>query len=157
MLHSSSALRASGRAAPRPQHRLAPSPQAHRRAAAPRTGRAAAALCRAGKLISKTEVPAFIMRDDMMDQIHRWAYIEAAENGHRNFGLPMTVETLMKDEVLNGIKIAILREGVKLTDIVFEFDNDVCYKYDWIGMDVDQNVVPEGEGKAVGGKSIEIR
>jgi hypothetical protein len=156
MLHSSSAARASARPAPRPQHRLAPSRHAQR--AAPfSTARAAALACRAGKLISKTEVPSFIQRDDMMDQITRWACIEAAENGHRNFGLPMTVESLFKNDVLNGIKIAILREGIKLTDIVIEFDNEVCYKYDWIAIDEEMNAVPEGEGKAVAGKNIEIK
>jgi hypothetical protein len=157
MLHSSSAARASARPAPKPQQRLAPSRHA-RRAVALSTGRAAALACRAGKVISKTEVPAFIMRDDMMDQIVRWALIEAAENGHRNFGLPMTVENLFRDDGnLNGIKVAILREGVKLTDIVIEFDNEVCYKYDWIGIDDEMNAVPEGDGRKVEGKNIEIR
>jgi hypothetical protein len=93
----------------------------------------------------------------MMDQIARWAFIEAAENGHRNFGLPMTVETLMKDEVLNGIRIGIMREGQKLTDIVIEFDNETCYKHDWIAIDEDMNVVPEGESKPIMGKNIQIR
>ena len=37
----------------------------------------------AGKLISSTEVPAFIMRDDMMDQMYKWAVIEAGEGGFR--------------------------------------------------------------------------
>ena len=36
-----------------------------------------------GKLISSTEVPAFIQRDDMMDQMHKWAVIEAGEGGFR--------------------------------------------------------------------------
>ena len=39
-----------------------------------------------GKLISSTEVAAFIQRDDMMDQLVLWANIEAGEGGHRNFG-----------------------------------------------------------------------
>jgi hypothetical protein len=48
-------------------------------------------LPRTGFFISKTEVPAFIPRDDMMDQILRWALIEAEEGGQRNFGMPMKV------------------------------------------------------------------
>jgi hypothetical protein len=49
-------------------------------------------LPRTGFFISKTEVPAFIPRDDMMDQILRWALIEAEEGGQRNFGMPMKVQ-----------------------------------------------------------------
>eukprot|EP00955_Chlamydomonas_euryale_P021676 229099-Chlamydomonas_euryale.AAC.2 len=45
-----------------------------------------------GKFISRTEVPAFIQRDDMMDQLYQWSGIEAGEGGYRNFGLPMTVD-----------------------------------------------------------------
>jgi hypothetical protein len=51
-------------------------------------------LPRTGFFISKTEVPAFIPRDDMMDQILRWALIEAEEGGQRNFGMPMKVRSL---------------------------------------------------------------
>jgi hypothetical protein len=63
----------------------------------------------------------------------------------------------MKDEVLNGIRIGIMREGQKLTDIVIEFDNETCYKHDWIAIDEDMNVVPEGESKPIMGKNIQIR
>ena len=46
---------------------------------------------REGKRISSVEVPAFIMRDDMMDQLYRWALVNAGESAVRNFGLPMSV------------------------------------------------------------------
>lgn len=42
-------------------------------------------------LISKTEVPAFIPRDDMADQIVRWAIIESSDNAISKFGMPFKV------------------------------------------------------------------
>lgn len=44
-----------------------------------------------GKLISKVEIPAFIPRQDLMDQLLRWAFIEIQENGMGNVGCPCKV------------------------------------------------------------------
>lgn len=44
-----------------------------------------------GKLISKVEIPAFIPRADLLDQLLRWAYIEVQENGVANTGSPCKV------------------------------------------------------------------
>ena len=44
-----------------------------------------------GKLISKVEIPAFIPRQDLMDQLIRWASIEIQENGMGNVGCPCKV------------------------------------------------------------------
>jgi len=44
-----------------------------------------------GKLISKVEIPAFIPRQDLMDQLLRWAVIEVQENGMGNVGCPCKV------------------------------------------------------------------
>lgn len=69
-----------------------------RRAFSSRTGRDARLLCRAaaqaaegGKLISKVEIPAFIPRPDLIDQLVRWAMIEVQENGVANCGMPCKV------------------------------------------------------------------
>ncbi len=66
-----------------------------RRASGSRSGRDARLLCRAaaqaaegGKLISKVEIPAFIPRPDLIDQLVRWAMIEVQENGVANCGMP---------------------------------------------------------------------
>lgn len=45
----------------------------------------------AGKLISRTEIPAFIPRADLMDQLVRWAVIEIQESGVANVGMPCKV------------------------------------------------------------------
>lgn len=47
----------------------------------------AAATAEMGKLIAKTEIPAFIPRQDLMDQLTRWAYTEIQEESMRKFGL----------------------------------------------------------------------
>lgn len=44
-----------------------------------------------GKLISKVEVPAFIPRPDISDQLLRWALIELQEGGVANVGCPCKV------------------------------------------------------------------
>lgn len=44
-----------------------------------------------GKLISKVEIPAFIPRADLIDQLVRWAVIEIQENGVANCGCPCKV------------------------------------------------------------------
>lgn len=51
----------------------------------------AAATAEVGKLIAKTEIPAFIPRQDLMDQLTRWAYTDIQEEGMRKFGLPCKV------------------------------------------------------------------
>lgn len=52
-----------------------------------------AALAQAGpgKLISAVEIPAFIPRQDLMDQLLRWAVIEVQEGGAANYGTPCKV------------------------------------------------------------------
>lgn len=44
-----------------------------------------------GKLISKVEIPPFIPRVDLIDQLLRWAVIEVQENGMANVGCPCKV------------------------------------------------------------------
>lgn len=118
-------------------------------------------VCRAetlgvGKLLSKSEIPAFIPRDDMMDQLYRWALIEAAENGLRNFGMPMKVEPLYKDEVMWGFTSTILKEGTKVTDIVVKFDDEAIKKFEWIDRGEDGFPLQAGNSKEVKGKNVEI-
>lgn len=55
-----------------------------------RTVRAAAA-AEVGKEIAKSEIPAFIPRQDLMDQLTRWAYTEVQEESMRKFGLAVKV------------------------------------------------------------------
>lgn len=114
-----------------------------------------------GKLISKTEVAAFIQRDDMMDQMYRWALIEAGESGVRNFGLPMNVTPFYRnitapEPLLWGFKVAIFKEGSKLTDLGIMFDQEELSKHEWVGRGDDGFPVLEGKVEQVMGKNFEI-
>lgn len=75
-----------------------------------------------GKFISRTEIPAFVQRDDMMSQLLLWANSEAGENGHRNFGLPMQVEPFNVDGVLWGYRVVILKDGKPLSGLSVQYD-----------------------------------
>lgn len=110
-----------------------------------------------GKLISRTEVPAFIQRDDMMDQLYRWTLMEGQEAGMRNFGAPMVITPQYQDSSLWGFHVGIFREGVKLTDLAVQFDDDVVSKHEFVGKD-ERNGMPVLEGRVdeIKGKNMEI-
>lgn len=120
------------------------------------TEQVAVTLPRTGSFISKTEVPAFIQRDDMMDQLLRWALIEAEEGGQRNFGMPMKVHQRFRDGVLWGFDIEIIKEGVKQADLSIGFDAEKTVKSEWIGQDETGMPTKEGKQDEVLGKHFEI-
>lgn len=107
-------------------------------------------------MISKTEVPSFIQRDDMMDQLYRWAIIEAGEGGLRNFGMPMKVQPLYHHETLWGFDVEIIKEGRKMADLGINFDGEISLKHEWVGKDQDGFPTMEGNAEEVPGKYIEI-
>ncbi len=109
-----------------------------------------------GKFISKTEVPAFIQRDDIMDQLFRWSMMEAGESGQRNFGLPMKIEPTYWEGKLWGFNVAIFKEGAKLTDLGVFFDKETVSKHEWVGRGEDGFPIVEGKVDEVRGKNIEI-
>jgi len=51
----------------------------------------AAAQAEVGKLISKVEIPAFIPRPDLVEQLLRWAVVDMQESGVANVGCPCKV------------------------------------------------------------------
>lgn len=158
------ALAPNGLCRPRAAHLAAfRHPRQQRRApcaVAGATGEAAKsdlALPRKGHMmISKTEVPSFIQRDDMMDQLYRWAVIEAGEGGLRNFGMPMNVAPVFHQEVMWGFDLEIIREGVKKADLGVNFDGETALKHEWVGRDQDGFPTFEGDAMPVLGKHIEI-
>jgi hypothetical protein len=108
-------------------------------------------------LISKTEVPSFIQRDDMMDQLYRWALIEAGEGGLRNFGMPMKVAPQYYKDTLWGFDVEILKEGVRKADLGINFDADIALKHEWVGRDAETGMPRmEGTAEEVPGKDLEI-
>eukprot|EP00878_Enallax_costatus_P032260 GHUV01035409.1.p1 GENE.GHUV01035409.1~~GHUV01035409.1.p1 ORF type:complete len:184 (-),score=33.34 GHUV01035409.1:138-689(-) len=116
----------------------------------------AVTLPRTGSFISRTEIPAFIQRDDMMDQMVRWALIEAEEGGQRNFGMPMKVHQRFRDGILWGFDVEIIKEGVKQADLSIGFDNEVTIKSEWIGQNETGMPTREGKQEEIAGKHFEI-
>lgn len=109
-----------------------------------------------GKHISSTEVPPFIPRDDLVDQLFRWSMMEAGEGGQRSFGLPMKVEPTYHDDKLWGFNVSIFKEGAKLTDVAVFMDKLSLSKHEWVGRGQDGFPVLEGRVEMVLGKNLEI-
>ena len=113
----------------------------------------------AGTLISKTEVPAFIPRQDLMDQLLRWARNEATDpDTIGKYGLPIKVEPYAnKDGMLWGITVSILRDGALATEVGIRYDEEEVLKHDWVGRGADGFPTLEGNAVAINGKHLEIR
>lgn len=108
------------------------------------------------KLLSKTEIPAFIPRGDMMEQLMRWAMIEANADGVAKFGLPLKIEPFYKDDDLWGIDVLVVKDGENVAHIGVRYDNEVMDKYEWVGRGEDGFPQPEGKVETVLGKNFEI-
>lgn len=113
----------------------------------------------AGKLVTKTEIPAFIPRQDLMDQLIRWATSEADEpRGLGMWGLPVKVDPYYKDEdTLWGITFTIMRDGEVATQLGVWYDDEEVTKHEWVGRGTDGFPTLEGKQRGVTGKHLEIR
>ena len=113
----------------------------------------------AGKLVTKTEIPAFIPRQDLMDQLIRWAMSEAdAPRGLGMWGLPVKVDPYYKEEdVLWGITFTIMRDGEVATQLGVWYDDEEVMKHEWVGRGSDGFPTLEGKQREVVGKHLEIR
>jgi hypothetical protein len=92
----------------------------------------------------------------MMEQMLRWAMIEADEGGMRNFGMPMKVHPRFLEDVLWGFDVEIIKEGNKVAELGVGFDGEVTVKYEWIGQGKDGFPTKEGKQEEVKGKHFEI-
>ncbi|KAL4858559.1 hypothetical protein ACK3TF_001514 [Chlorella vulgaris] len=110
-----------------------------------------------GKLISKVEIPAFIPRSDLIDQLLRWSMIEIQENGVANCGTPAKVTVYKRDDSIWGFTVSFLKDGVSATDVRVAFDEETVQKHDWIGRGSDGMPVLEGNAENIQGKHLEIR
>lgn len=86
-----------------------------------------------GKLISKVEIPAFIPRPDLSDQLLRWALIEIQEGGVANVGCPCKVTPHTHDGQLWGFTVSFMKDGESATDVRVAFDEEVTLKHEWVG------------------------
>ena len=94
-----------------------------------------------------------------MDQLVRWAYINAQEEGVAQFGLPMKVARRQGgDNGTPAFGVTVMsREGAALTEIGLNFDAESTSKYDWLGRGADGFPTTEGEATEIAGKHLEIR
>lgn len=127
----------------------------------PRTQRKNSTICQAttevGKLITKTEIPAFIPRADLMDQLVRWATIEIQESGVANVGMPCKVTPFYREGTLWGFTVSFLKDGVSANDVRVAFDEEVTLKHEWVGRGADGFPALEGNAEEIIGKNFEIR
>lgn len=87
-----------------------------------------------GTLISQVEIPAFIPRADISDQLLRWALIEIQEGGVANVGCPCKVTAFNNDDgVLMGFTVSFMKDGESATDVRVAFDNERTMKHEWVG------------------------
>ncbi|GAB4817797.1 hypothetical protein N2152v2_004843 [Parachlorella kessleri] len=110
-----------------------------------------------GKLITRTEIPAFIPRSDLMDQLVRWAIIEVQENGVANLGMPCKVVPFYREGLLWGFDVSFLKDGVSANDVRVAFDDQIALKHEWVGKGADGFPSLEGNAEEVVGKHFEIR
>lgn len=111
-----------------------------------------------GKLISKVEIPAFIPRVDMSEQLSRWAFAIGQDEGQANFGLPMRVSPNQREDGSpNGFLLDVVRDGVTVTQLAVLFDDEVCQKHEWVGRGADGFPTLEGKVSQILGKNLMIR
>lgn len=108
------------------------------------------------KLISKTEVPAFISRRDFADQMLRWAVIEQAEYGPAKYGMPFKITKDNQEQGIFGFVTSFQRTASDATDIAFRFDTDIAIKHEWVGRGEDGFPIMQGGQEEVTGKFLEI-
>ena len=117
------------------------------------TGAAAAA---GGKLISSTEIPAFLPRSDFIDQLVRWAVV-AQEDGRAVYGAPLRVTPTLNEEGANwGFTVDVLRDGSPAATLAIGFDDSATVKHEWVGRGVDGFPVMTGTETPVTGKFFQI-
>ena len=113
----------------------------------------------AGTFISKTEIPAFIPRQDLMEQLLRWAQFASMDPTEvAKYGLPTRVEPYYKEEgVLWGLIISIVRDGEPATELGIRLDEEEIERHEWVGRGADGFPSLEGKVVSVTGRHLEIR
>ena len=107
-------------------------------------------------VLTKAEIPAFIPREDFLQQLFQWAEISVGQRGRSVYGYAMVVEKLHggeDGEELKGFSVAIGDE----TTIQVGMDNEVTEKYEFISRGPDGFPVPKGKCEEIKGKYLEVR
>lgn len=104
-------------------------------------------------VLTKAEIPAFIPRDDFIQQLYQWAEISIGQRGRTTFGYSMVVEKLYVGEELKGFTCQVGNE----TTIEVGMDNEITEKYEFISRGPDGFPVPKGKCEEIKGKYLEVR
>lgn len=67
------------------------------------------------------------------------------------------IQPVRREGIPWGFTTSIIRDGVTLTDISVSFDEEVAYKYDWVGKAADGFPQLEGNAEEITGKNFVIR
>lgn len=110
----------------------------------------------ADKLISKVEIPAFIPRDDISDQLLRWALIDVQDQGVANCGCPCKVVPYFQKEQLMGFTVTFMTSGEDAVDVRVAFDEELAVKHEWVGRGPDGMPTLEGNMEDVDGKNLAV-
>jgi len=105
------------------------------------------------KVLTKAEIPAFIPRDDFLQQLYQWAEISIGQRGRTTFGYSMVVEQLVAEDRLKGFSVKVGEE----TTIEVGMDDEVTEKYEFISRGPDGFPVPKGKCEEIHGKYLEVR
>lgn len=120
--------------------------------------RAAHSTAEVGKLISQVDIPAFIPRPDLLEQLVRWALSTCQLDGAANFGMPMRVEPFQNSKGEDwGFVVSFVRDGVTMTQIGVMFDEATTTRAEWVGKGADGFPTKEGKVIDVVGQSLIIR
>jgi hypothetical protein len=86
-----------------------------------------AGVCRA-KLITKSDIPAFIVRGDLMSQMNRWAQLEIESDGVTNFGLACSVEYHEREDEPWGFTVNMERVRISspIDELSLRYDRKEC-------------------------------
>lgn len=69
----------------------------------------------------------------------------------------LQIQPTRREGIPWGFTTSIIRDGVTLTDISVSFDEEVAYKYDWVGKAADGFPQLEGNAEEIMGKNFVIR
>eukprot|EP01025_Chloroclados_australasicus_P058968 TRINITY_DN7446_c0_g2_i1.p2 TRINITY_DN7446_c0_g2~~TRINITY_DN7446_c0_g2_i1.p2 ORF type:complete len:224 (+),score=27.60 TRINITY_DN7446_c0_g2_i1:129-800(+) len=109
------------------------------------------------KLLNKTEISTMIPRQDLLDQLRKWAISEIGNDGYKLFGMHCDVdEHFAEDESLLGFTVWMQQKGERVCGILVRFDDESLQKFEWIGRGEDGFPTKEGPSKPVEGKHLEI-
>jgi len=105
------------------------------------------------KLLTKAEIPAFIPREDFIQQLYQWAEISMGQRGRAVYGYSMVVEQVVRNDTLKGFSVQIGDE----TTIEVGMDDEITEKYEFLSRGKDGFPVPKGKVEEIKGKYLEVR